>query len=103
MMSINAIDLQKRMQEEDLFLLDVREPHEHEAFHIGGTLIPLDDLHLHIAEIPTNKPVIVYCKKGIRSWIAIQKLERTAGFTNLINLNGGMDAWQKIFKQGNNI
>jgi rhodanese-related sulfurtransferase len=49
----------------------------------------------NMAHIPIDKPVIVYCKKGVRSQIAIQRLEDKFGFNNLINLKGGIDAWKK--------
>ena len=42
----------------------------------------------NIQNIPTDKPVIFYCEKGIRSAIVIQKLEERLGYTNLINLTG---------------
>lgn len=76
---------------EDLFLVDVRERFEHEEFNIGGILIPLGDVISKVNKIPTNKPVIIYCRKGIRSQIAIQRLEEKFGFTNLYNLQGGID------------
>lgn len=74
-------------------MLDVREEYEHEEFNIGGTLIPLDEVIRKAAAIPMDKPVIVYCRKGIRSQIAIQRLEEKFGFTNLINLQGGVEKW----------
>ncbi|MBA3827703.1 MAG: rhodanese-like domain-containing protein [Taibaiella sp.] len=77
----------------EVLLIDVREPWEHEAYSIGGTLIPLGDINVRMNEIPKDKTVIVYCEKGIRSVIAIQRLE-AAGFTNLCNLTGGMKAWR---------
>lgn len=80
-----------------LFLLDVREADEHAEFNIGGKLIPLNEVLANQAMIPKDQRVIVYCKKGIRSQIAIQRLEEKFGFTNLINLKGGMDAWKRIF------
>ena len=80
----------------DLFLLDVREDFEHEDFNIGGVLIPLGEIFASVDEIPKDKPVIAYCRKGIRSQIAIQKLEEKYGFTNLINLEGGMEKWKKL-------
>jgi adenylyltransferase/sulfurtransferase len=76
-----------------LFLLDVREEFEHENFDIGGTLIPLDQIMNKAADIPTDKPVIVYCHRGIRSQIAIQRLEAKFGFNNLVNLKGGLLEW----------
>lgn len=80
-----------------LFLLDVRELYEHAEFNIGGKLVPLNEVIANHTNIPRDQPVIVYCKKGIRSQIAIQRLEEKFGFTNLVNLRGGMDAWKKVF------
>ncbi len=88
-------ELKALLEKEEVCLLDVREPDEHEAYNIGGMLIPLSDIILSHQQIPTDKTVIVYCKKGIRSQIAIQKLEDKFGFTNLINLSGGVEAWKK--------
>ena len=97
MKHISPEELKQRIVDGQLFLLDVREPTEHQEFNIGGTLIPLGELMLHANEIPSDQPVVVYCKKGIRSQIAIQKLEEKLGFTNLINQKGGIDAWRRIF------
>lgn len=94
---ITPQELKKRIDDGDLFLLDVREQTEHQEFNIGGKLIPLGELMLHSHEIPSDQTVIVYCKKGVRSQIAIQRLEEKLGLTNLINLKGGMDAWKRIF------
>lgn len=78
---------------DDMVLVDVREAWEREAFNIGGMHISLGELAARYREIPTDKEVVVYCEKGIRSVIAIQRLEG-AGFANLINLSGGMKAWR---------
>ena len=95
MISITPEQLQELLtQSQDIFLLDVREPFEREVFHIGGTLIPLGDLPLHINDIPDTGTVVVYCRKGIRSQIAIQRLEQRKPGLRLMNLKGGMDAWQ---------
>lgn len=95
MTHISPSDLKLLLEKEEVFLLDVREPDEHANYNIGGTLIPLSDLLLQQQQIPTHQTVVVYCKKGIRSQIAIQRLEEKFGFTNLVNLMGGMDAWKK--------
>jgi adenylyltransferase/sulfurtransferase len=47
-----------------------------------------------VAEIPRDQPVIIYCRKGIRSQIAIQRLEEKFAFTNLFNLQGGLEKWE---------
>jgi rhodanese-related sulfurtransferase len=98
MNSITAISLKQKIESgEDFQLIDVREPYEHEEFNISGQLIPLNEIAQHIDEIATNKPVIIYCRKGIRSQIAIQRLQEKFPFTNLINLIGGTEAWKKEF------
>lgn len=74
-------------------LLDVREPWEHEAYNIGGTLLPMGSLMQGLANLPRDKPLVLYCEKGIRSVIAAQRLEQ-AGFNQLCNLSGGMSAWR---------
>ena len=78
---------------DEIALIDVREDFEHNNFNIGGQLIPLGELIARRNEIPVDKTVILYCEKGIRSVIAIQRLE-TLGFGNLCNLTGGMRAWK---------
>ena len=78
----------------DFLLIDVRERWERDAFNIGGLHIPMGEIAARIAEIPAGKDVVLYCEKGIRSVIAIQRLE-SAGFHNLINLAGGMKAWKE--------
>ena len=96
MITITPLELQKSIAVKDNFLLiDVREDFEHEHFNIGGILMPMDTVLQNIDQIPTDKPVIFYCEKGIRSVIIIQRLEDTYGFKNLINLSGGMQAWKK--------
>jgi len=75
------------------FLLDVREPYEHAHFNLGGLLLPLGDLISQKDQIPVDIPVVVYCEKGIRSIIAIQRLG-LHGFSNLFNLKGGVKTWR---------
>ena len=74
-------------------LIDVRETWEHEHYNIGGRNIPVGEIMLLRNEIPKDEDVIVYCEKGIRSSIVIQRLE-TIGYHNLYNLTGGMSAWK---------
>ena len=76
---------------DDFLLLDVREDFEREHFNIGGIHIPLAEVLNKAAEIPKTTPVIVYCRKGVRSQIAIQKLQDRFEYKNLINLQGGID------------
>jgi rhodanese-related sulfurtransferase len=96
MTEITPIDLHNLLQQQEIFLLDVREAYEHEDFNIGGELIPLGDVISKAAIIPKDQPVIIYCQKGIRSQIAIQRLQDKFGFSNLVNLKGGIDAWKRL-------
>ena len=96
MQSIDVLELQQLIESgNDIQLIDVRESFEHDHYHIGGTLIPLGSLMESIHQISHDKPVIFYCQKGIRSQIAIQRLQQKFNHTNLLNLTGGMAAWQK--------
>ena len=96
MNAIAPLDLQEKIYNKDeLVLIDVREEFEHNDFNIGGTLIPMNSIFEQIEKIPTNKTVVLYCAKGIRSAMVIQRLEEKYGYINLINLSGGMYAWRK--------
>lgn len=77
---------------EDIFILDVREPHEYEICNLGGRLIPLNDLPNRVHELDSSKETIVYCRSGIRSAEAVEFLKQ-AGFRNVKNLSGGIIAW----------
>jgi len=98
MKSITTIELARLIESEENFqLIDVREPEEHEEFNIGGELIPLGEIMQHAEKIATDKPVIIYCRKGIRSQVAIQRLQEKFSYSNLFNLIGGTEAWKKQF------
>lgn len=86
--------LAKLMQENnEFFLLDVRSVEEHQAFNIGGVLIPLPELQGRLHEIPKGKPIVVYCRSGHRSHLA-QVLLQQAGYQDVKNLTGGVLAWE---------
>ena len=97
MQTISVEELKARIDAgETLHLLDVREPFEHEDFNIGGVLLPLGRIQtLQTDDIEgwKDEEVICYCRSGNRSGQACMILEG-AGFTNLKNLSGGMNAWQ---------
>ncbi len=76
-------------------LIDVREPYEAEICSIGGTLIPIGEVVQRIEEIRRDIPVVVHCRSGSRSAAVINALEDRYGFTNLIDLRGGILAYGK--------
>jgi len=99
-MSVNAISAisprevaERQGRKEKLSLIDVREEFERAICTLGGTLIPLATLPTRISEIPRDHPVVVYCRSGGRSAQAIEYLQREHGFTNLMNLAGGVLQW----------
>ena len=76
-------------------MLDVRTPEEYKQGHIqGAKLIPVQALAEHLAEVPKNKRVYVYCHSGKRSARA-SKLLAKHGFTNIENVMGGIEAWKQ--------
>ncbi|HKK79647.1 MAG TPA: rhodanese-like domain-containing protein [Phaeodactylibacter sp.] len=99
---IKVDELKQKMDNGDsVVLIDVREPHEHEAFNIGGKLIPVGNLFNRMDEIEDHKEteVVVYCRSGQRSGVAKTLLER-AGFKNVRNLLGGMLDWADHYGNG---
>jgi rhodanese-related sulfurtransferase len=74
-------------------LLDVRELDEREAARIEPSLhIPMNEVPARKAEIPRDRPLVVYCHSGTRSMMVAGYLEGQ-GFTGVSNLTGGIDAW----------
>jgi sulfur-carrier protein adenylyltransferase/sulfurtransferase len=91
--SVEALK-QKLDAKEDLFVLDVREPHEYQIVNIGAPLIPVGELPNRLGELAAQKDreIVVHCKSGARSQKAALALKQ-AGFTNVSNLTGGITAW----------
>jgi sulfur-carrier protein adenylyltransferase/sulfurtransferase len=77
---------------EDIFVLDVREPHEYQICNIGGYLIPLGDLPKRVSELDSSREIVAHCRSGVRSGKAVDFL-RQAGFRKVRNLAGGILAW----------
>jgi adenylyltransferase/sulfurtransferase len=91
--SVEALK-QKLDAREDVFVLDVREPHEYQIVNIGAPLIPVGEIANRIGELAAQKDreIVVHCKTGGRSQKAALALKQ-AGFTNVSNLTGGITAW----------
>lgn len=99
MSEITVKELKERLdKKEDIVLIDVREPYEHEEYNIGGRLIPLGELSGKLYELEEfkNNEVVVYCRSGNRSGMA-QHLMQNFGFENVHNLVGGMEEWKNEF------
>ena len=80
-------------QRSDLYLLDVRTPGEYRQVRLeGARLIPIDQLTRRIAELPKDRPILVYCAVGSRSAQVVNYLARQ-GYPEIYNLDGGIFAW----------
>jgi hydroxyacylglutathione hydrolase len=79
----------------DLHVLDVRRDGEWQAGHLeNAQLWPLDRLRDSLPPLDKNAAIAVHCKSGYRSTVACSLLQR-AGYTNVVNVTGGFDAWQQ--------
>ena len=77
---------------DDLYILDVREPHEYQICNLRGNLIPLGQLPNRVNELDSSREIVAHCRSGKRSADAVEFL-RKAGFQKVWNLKGGILAW----------
>jgi rhodanese-related sulfurtransferase len=78
---------------DDVVLLDVREHDELAIAAVDGALhIPMREVPAKIADLDSGKPLVVMCHSGVRSRRVAEFLQGN-GFTNVFNLEGGIDAW----------
>jgi rhodanese-related sulfurtransferase len=97
MRQITAVQLKKFLEqtEDPPVLLDIREPWEFQTCHIEGAIhIPMGQIPTAYKDLDADKQTVVICHHGMRSQQVAQFLEK-AGFTNVINLTGGVDAWAR--------
>jgi len=82
-----------RLLEAGALLIDVREPNELAVCHVaGGKHIPIREIPARLDEIPKDRQVLILCHHGGRSARVTQFL-RSAGWDNVTNVAGGIDAW----------
>jgi rhodanese-related sulfurtransferase len=93
--SVDPARATQMLNREHASLIDIRTPEEFAKGHVAQAKnIPLDQLASRPGDAGSkDKPVIVMCANGQRSAKAAAQL-RTAGFTNVVNLVGGLGAWQ---------
>jgi len=77
---------------DDIFILDVREPHEYQICNLKGKLIPLGELPRRVHELDSSREIVAHCRSGKRSAEAVDFLKK-AGFRKIHNLTGGILAW----------
>lgn len=98
MQEYEASQLKQRLEQDQAappLLLDVREPWEFDVCKIDNSrLIPMGQISHAYTSLDPEQETVVICHHGIRSRMVAMFLERQ-GFTNVINLRGGVDAWAK--------
>lgn len=98
MQTITVEEVKEKLQNnEEICLLDVRQPEERDEFHIGGRHLPLSKImnfETDTIEDWKDKEVVLYCRSGKRSMQAGVFLEQQ-GFAHVKNLSGGIVDWQK--------
>jgi len=98
MQTITAAELKARLDSGELnaHLIDVREQEEWDIAHIPqAQLVPLQSIPTYAATLPKDAEIIIHCKAGMRSAKACEYLS-SIGFENVVNVTGGMDAFQKL-------
>lgn len=95
MSECTILTLNEKLDSEEMHLLDVRERAEFAGGRVpGAKLLPLGEIERRTAELDHDKPIYVMCRTGRRSGEAQRKLKQL-GFTNIINVEGGFEAWKK--------
>jgi rhodanese-related sulfurtransferase len=95
MQEVGNVRLTHLINREDATVVDIREAREMNGTKLVGAIhIPFSQLKDRVNEIKADKakPLVVYCSRGQRALMAGGTL-KSAGFTQLFNLNGGFKAW----------
>jgi len=97
---ISVRDLAKKYEANEAFvLLDVREPYEIALAALpGATLVPMMEIPQRFEELPRDRQIVVLCHHGARSE-RVTSFLLANGFSNVANLEGGIDAWSTVVDQ----
>jgi phage shock protein E len=91
--AITVTQLKAMLDKKDFLLVNVHSPY---AGEIQGTdlFLPYDTVEQNLSKLPTDKgaKIVVYCRSGNMSKIAVQTLDRL-GYTNVLDVTGGMEMW----------
>ena len=98
MQNISPAELKRRLDSgtPPPLLLDVREPWEIERARLPHSrCIPMGELTSRLQELDPDRETVVLCHHGIRSHSVCLFLEQHMQFSNVLNLDGGIDAWAR--------
>jgi rhodanese-related sulfurtransferase len=94
-LEISPVSLKEKLQtNQEMILIDVRQSWEYKICHIEGSQnIPLTALPDVVEEIPNGKMIVTICHHGVRSKQAAFMLSQFGGFSHVVSLQGGVEAW----------
>ncbi len=91
-MEVDVFKLKKMLKNNEVILLDVREPHEIEICNVKGSLfIPMNEIPQNIEKLDKEKKYAVMCHSGVRS-LHVSNYLNSLGYSAL-NVTGGIDMW----------
>ena len=91
-MEVEALELKKMLKNNEVILLDVREPYEIEICNIKGSLfIPMNEIPQNIEQLDKEKRYAVMCHSGVRS-LYVSNYLNSLGY-NTLNVTGGIERW----------
>lgn len=93
---ISALELHQAMQKgQDFEIVDVREPYEYAVANIGSIHIPMGEICDRVAELPSDKNIVIMCRSGKRAEAVANVLITDYSMTNIYILDGGILAWKE--------
>ena len=91
-MEVEVLELKKMLKNNEVVLLDVREPYEIEICKVKGSLfIPMNEIPQNIDQLDKEKRYAVMCHSGVRS-LYVSNYLNSLGYSTL-NVTGGIERW----------
>ena len=91
-MEVQVLELKKMLKNNEVVLLDVREPYEIEICNVKGSLfIPMNEIPQNIEQLDKEKRYAVMCHSGVRS-LYVSNYLSSLGY-NTLNVTGGIERW----------
>ena len=94
-MEVEVLELKKMLKNNEVVLLDVREPYEIEICNVKGSLfIPMNEIPQNIEQLDKEKRYAVMCHSGVRS-LYVSNYLNSLGYSTL-NVTGGIERWATV-------
>ena len=94
-MEVEVLELKKMLKNNEVVLLDVREPYEIEICNVKGSLfIPMNEIPQNIEQLDKEKRYAVMCHSGVRS-LYVSNYLNSLGYSTL-NVVGGIERWATV-------